>query len=185
MLSALLNPSGLPPKIPGTDTPVDCAKERAEGVVQELEKSSRKIILPAPACGELLTAIGPDAQQYLNIVGKSRVFEVAPFDAISAAELAILNRGVFKAADDKHRAEPYQKRKVDRQIIAICKVKGVTDLYTDDKGLSDLARLCGINPIPLNDCSIPDSAKQMPLGLEQHEALPDAENDDDEAQAAE
>ena len=170
------------PKDSGTETPVDLAKERAEGVVQELERAHRKIILPAPACAELLTAIGADAQQYLNIVGRSRLFEVAPFDALSAAELAILNRGVFAAADERNRAEPYQKRKVDRQIIAICKVKGVTDLYTDDKGLSDLARLCGMNPIPLIDCPVPDGARQMPLtGLEPHDPIPEGERDDDEA----
>ena len=107
---------------------------------------------------------------------------MAPLDALSAAELAILNRGTFKAADDKNKALPYQKRKVDRQIVAICKVKGVTDLYTDDKGLADLARLCGINPITLSECAVPDSARQPSLiNLEQHEAIPDAEQDDDEA----
>lgn len=81
MLSILLNPNGKPVYHPGTDTPVELAKERAESVVALIEKARRKIILPAPACAELLTAIGPDAQQYLNIVGRSRVFEIGNFDA--------------------------------------------------------------------------------------------------------
>lgn len=125
MLSVLLNPNSKPLFLPGTDTPLDCAKERAESVVAELEKSRRKIILPAPACAELLTAIGPDAQQYLNVVGRSRVFEIGNFDARGAAELALLNRGVFAHDDNRNGADTHQKRKVDRQIIAICKVYGV------------------------------------------------------------
>lgn len=181
MLSALLNPSGKPPRIPGTDIPVDFPKERAEAVVDAIAKANRKIILPTPACAELLTAIGPDAQQYLNIVSRSRVFEVASFDALCAAELAILNRELFKPLDDENKAEPYQKRKVDRQIIAICKVAKVADIYTDDKGLAQRARLCGINAIPLNDCPLPDSARQGRFpDLEQHETIPDAEDGHDE-----
>jgi predicted nucleic acid-binding protein len=185
MLSALLNPGGQPPKIPGTETPVELPKERAEAVVEAIAKEGRKIILPTPACAELLTAIGPDAQEYLNIVGRSRVFEVAAFDARCAAELAILNREVFRSVDDKNKLEPYQKRKVDRQIIAICKVAGVSEIYTDDGGLADRARLCGMTPISLSECALPDAARQMPLGLEPHETIPEAEADDDEANAAE
>lgn len=183
MLSALLNPGGKPPRIPGTDIPVDHPKERAEAVVEAIARANRKIILPTPACAELLTAIGPDAQQYLNIVGRSRVFEVAPFDAVCAAELAILNREVFKAVDDKNKAEPYQKRKVDRQIIAICKVHKVGEIYTDDGGLATRARLCGIAAIPLNDCPLPDLVRQGTFlsELEQHVAIPDAEDRNDES----
>ena len=183
MLSALLNPGGKPPRIPGTDIPVDFPKERAEAVVDTIAKANLKIILPTPACAELLTAIGPDAQQYLNIVAQSRVFDVAPFDAICAAELAILNREVFKAGDDKNKAEPYQKRKVDRQIIAICKVTGVGQIYTDDKGLAERAALCGIEAICLNDCPLPDNARQGDLlSLAPHVAMLEADDDDEAEQ---
>lgn len=176
MLSALLNPNGKPVRIPGTSAALDFARERAEAIVAQLEKSRRKIILPAPACAELLTAIGPDAQQYLNIVARSRVFEVGVFDARGAAELAFLNRGKFRELDERDKAEPYQKRKVDRQIIAICKVYGVTEIYTDDKGLSSLARICGITPVSLSEIPVPDSVRQGQLKLEPHEELPNAES---------
>ncbi|MCC5610850.1 hypothetical protein LC612_29915, partial [Nostoc sp. CHAB 5834] len=57
----LLNPDGKPVYEPGTVTPLEFALARAESVVALIEKARRKIILPAPACAELLTAIGPDA----------------------------------------------------------------------------------------------------------------------------
>jgi predicted nucleic acid-binding protein len=177
MLSILLNPDGKPVYYPGTNSPVELARERAESVVADIEKARRKIILPAPALAELLTAIGPDAQQYLTIIGRSRVFEIGNFDARGAAELALLNRGVFAATDARDKIDPYQKRKVDRQILAICKVYGVTDLYTDDKGMASRARLCGIVPVSLSEIPIPDAARQHALALEPHEALPEPESD--------
>ena len=183
MLSILLNPDGKPVYYAGTDKPLELALERAESVVAMIEKARRKIILPAPACAELLTAIGPDAQQYLNIVGRSRVFEIGNFDARGAAELALLNRGPFATNDEKDRLEPYQKRKVDRQIVAICKVYGVTELYTDDGGLAKCARLCGITPISLSEVLIPETAKQHLLELEPHEELPEPENDSPQSEA--
>lgn len=178
MLSILLNPGGKVPRIPGTDIPVEMAKERAQGVVEAIQRDNRKIILPTPACAELLTAIGPDAQQYLNVVGRSRVFEVASFDARAAMELAFLNRGIFKKLDDDNKAEPYQKRKVDRQIIAICKVLGGSEIYTDDKGLANRAKLCGMTAISISECPIPEQSRQMGLDLQQHEVIPEAEDDD-------
>jgi predicted nucleic acid-binding protein len=176
MLSALLNPDGKVPDDPATGEPLAFGRQRAEAVVQKIQKERRKIILPAPACAELLTAIGPDAQQYLNIVGRSRVFEIGNFDARTAAELALLNRDTFKAHDAKNRAEAYQKVKVDRQIIAICKVYGVTEIYTDDDGLSKRARMCGITPVSLCELPIPDSARQGVLELEQHDPIPEVED---------
>lgn len=173
MLSILLNPDDDVPNDPATGEPVLEAKARAESVIQSIQKSRRKIILPAPACAELLTAIGPDAQQYLNVVGRSRVFEIGNFDARCAAELALLNRDTFKHHDNKNKAEPYQKRKVDRQIIAIAKVYGATEIYTDDDGLAKRARMCGITPISISEIPIPETAKQMPLDLEPHEPIPE------------
>lgn len=168
MLSALLNPNDVPS--------VDLAKERAAHAVLSLEKARRKIIIPAPACAELLTAIGPDAEQYINTVGRSRLFEVASFDARCAAELALLNRDAFRFGDAKDGAQPYQKVKVDRQIIAICKVHGVTELYTDDQGLAKRARLVGITPIGISELPIPEI--QAELKLEPHADIPKADNDE-------
>lgn len=176
MLSILLNPDGNIPNDPATNAPVAEARARAEAVVQQLQKARRKIILPAPACAELLTAIGPEAQQYLNIVGRSRVFDVGNFDARCAAELALLNRGEFQQHDNKNKAEPYQKRKVDRQIIAIAKVYGVSEIYTDDDGLAKRARMCGITPISIAEVPIPEAAKQIPLALEEHDPIPEAKD---------
>jgi predicted nucleic acid-binding protein len=178
MLSILLNPNARVTDDPATKRPVEHALERAQGLLLTLEKARRKIIVPTPAAAELLTAIGPEAQQYINMVQRSRLFEVASFDPKCAHELAILNRGVFKEIDDRNSTHPYQKRKVDRQIIAVCRVYNVTKIHTTDGNLCNLARLCGINPVRIEELPIPDSARQGDMfKLEPHEAIPDPEND--------
>lgn len=177
MLSVLLNPDSHGPDDPATGLPIEMAKERAESIVADLEKARRKIILPTPACAELLTAIGPTAQQYLNVIGRSRLFEVASFDARCAAELALLNRDTFKQNDERDRLEPYQKVKVDRQIIALCRVYGVTELYTDDAKLAKRARMCGIVPISLAEIPIPEAERQVRLDLEPHPEMPEPDHE--------
>lgn len=173
MLSVILNPNGRVPDDPDTRKPVEYAKDRADALIQKLEKDRRKIILPTPACAELLTAIGPDAQSYINLINRYRVFEVASFDPRAANELALLNRDLFREGDQNQNLDPYQKVKFDRQILAICRVAGVTELHTDDKGLASRARLCGIAPVRLKDLPLPDFAKEPKFDLAPHPDIPE------------
>jgi len=177
MLSILLNPNAKIPNVEGTEIPLELAKERAESVIESIQKARRKIIIPTPVCAELLTVIGPTAEQYINLISRSRIFEIGSFDARCATELAILNRGTFAQQDLKDKLEPYQKRKVDRQIIAICKVYGATELYTDDKPLGNRALMCGVTPIAIGNIPIPEKSRQGILNLEQHEDIPPADDD--------
>lgn len=110
-LSLLLNPTGSVPLDPNTGQPIEFARRRAEFVVEMLGKTRQKIIIPTPAIAELLTVIGPDAQQYYDIIAGSRLFQIAPFDLKCAIELAILNRTIFAPYDPKNHTEPYQKNK--------------------------------------------------------------------------
>jgi len=102
MLSILLNPSGRIPIDPESGQPVLMAKRRAEYLVETLGKARQKIIIPTPAAAELFTAIGPNAQQYLDIIARSRLFEIASFDLRCAIELACLNRETFATLDPKN-----------------------------------------------------------------------------------
>lgn len=179
MLSLLLNPQSGVPNDPATGKAVDWPKERVQGLVERLQKEREKIVIPAPVIAEVLTVIGPTNTDYLAIINRSRVFEVAPLDEKSAMELAFLNRDAFRANDKKNRLQPYQKTKVDRQILAICKASGCGTLYTDDKGLIESAKLCGVVTVRLCDLPIPEAARQQSLDLEPHDALPEMHADDD------
>jgi hypothetical protein len=133
---------------------------------------------PGSGGGQILTVIGPANTDYLSIINRSKVFEVVPLDAKAAVELAFRNRDVFGKRDKKNDAQPYQKVKVDRQILAICRVTVATRVYTDDKSLIECAKLCGIATMRPCDLPIPETARQHKLDLEPHEDLPETEDDE-------
>jgi hypothetical protein len=135
MLSILLNADAKIPQESATNLPLTFAKERASHLVSLLSKVRRKVILPAPACAELLAVIGPDARQYPDVVSQTRFFEIISFDNKCTIELAMLNRTVF-FDNDRKKTEPDQKIKFDRQIIAIYEVSGVSEIYSDDSGVA-------------------------------------------------
>jgi hypothetical protein len=174
MLSILLNPNGRIPTDARTGRPVVNAKRRAENLVAALEKNRQKIIIPTPAVAELLTAIGPTAQEYFSIIAKSRLFEVAAFDVRCAIELACLNRDIFATTDPKNPDEIYQKIKIDRQIIAIFKVAGVENVYTDDNGFAKRARLCGMVPVFTSELELPAADRQLDIKFDAPDEMPEA-----------
>ena len=91
-----------------------------------------------------------------------------------------MNRDIFAKLDRKSRLAPYQKVKIDRQILAICKVAGCETIYTDDKGLITRVEMCGITANRICDLPIPKAARQDNLALESHEELPEPEPDEDD-----
>lgn len=180
-LSVLLNPDAAIPDDPATGKPPDLVRERLQGLIERLQKERQVVVVPTPVVAEILSVIGPTSADYLQVINRSRVFSVKPFDEVAAIELAFLNRDVFARLDKKSKVAPYQKVKIDRQILAICKAAGCDTIYTDDKGLITRAEMCGMKAIRLCDLPIPDSARQGNLNLERHEAMPEPEPDDDEA----
>jgi predicted nucleic acid-binding protein len=173
MLSILLNPSGRIPVDPDTGQPILMAQRRAELLVESLARSRQKIIIPTPAQAELLTAIGPTAQRYFDIIARSRLFEVASFDSRCAIELAYLNRDIFATHDPKNPTETYQKIKIDRQIIAIFKVAGVENIYTNDAAMAKRGRLCGLNPIGTAQLELPTEDRQMNIEYSAADEIPE------------
>lgn len=88
---------------------------------------------------------------------------------MAAVELAFLDRDVFGSLNRKNGLEPWQKTKVDRQIIAVAKVANCGQILSEDDGL------CNIEPLKVFDLPIPDAAKQHPLPLEEHDDLPETD----------
>ncbi len=179
-LSILLNPNARAPLDAATGIPLELGRERILGFIAQVQKDRRKLIIPTPAAAELLTAIGPTSADYIRVVNRKAVFEVRSFDEVAAIELAFLNRDIFGSLDQKNGLEPWQKMKVDRQIIAIAKVAKCEKILTEDDGLGNRARLCDIEPLKLIDIAIPDASRQRSFQLDEHEEIPAADNEPSE-----
>ena len=181
--SILFNKRAKIPNEPGTDSPIALARERLEKLVLDLQKSKDQIVIATPVIAELLTVTGPDGIEYFNAIARSKVFEIADFDSKAALEVSFLNAVALADGDKKDGIDaPWQKIKVDRQIIAICKVKNVHTLYTDDVGLAKTATRVGIRAVGIHELPFPASEAQGNF-LSDLEPNPDEEGGDDQRQA--
>ena len=94
----------------------------------------------------------------------SALFVVEPFDLRAAIEAAESQRRAIDAGSKKSGAAgPWQKVKVDRQIVAIAKVHGVDELYSDDDDVRRLADADGVAVRSVADLPLPPVDPQQPL----------------------
>jgi len=96
---------------------------------------------------------------------------------LAAIELALMTEKALADGDKRGGSvEPWQKIKLDRQIVAICKVSGVTTLYASDRSLSNFAREAGLQVIEVHELPLPPESPQLTM----HEIL-EAKEADQEA----
>lgn len=175
--TVLFNRRARIPLDPATQQPIVFARERINGLVRKLQKDKERIIIPTPVIAELLTVSGPDGTQYFDTITRSKQFQVGDFDTRAALEVSLMNTVALAAGDKKDGIDaPWQKIKVDRQIIAICKVHNVSVLYTDDDSLTKTAARAGLKTLGIHELPIPDENRQGDIfdTLEQREEIEEA-----------
>jgi predicted nucleic acid-binding protein len=154
MMLLLLRPDSLTPDA------VKYAKERILYLIEQLEASKTKIVIPAPAFSELLVRADKARNDIIENIQKSSVFRIVPFDTMAAIELAEMTRIAIDNGDKRSGGEgSWAKVKFDRQIIAIAKVAGASTIYTDDKGLQSFAEKNGIKIIRLGELPLPEQGQ--------------------------
>jgi len=157
-LSLLVNPTARPPINPSTGAFVDRAHDRYRLLAEELQRQNETIVIAAPALAEVLVLAADAGPSILSTLNKSSRFKIADFDQRAAVELAAMTREAERAGDKRSGAtEPYQKIKVDRQIIAIARVHGVRTVYSDDRTLSIFGALIGIPVVKSWEMPLPEA----------------------------
>jgi len=143
-LSLVLNPDTPPTPNPATKKPVDHCAQRVEALVDSLSKQGDTVLIPTPCFSELLCIV-PDLEKAVSEIDRSSAFELAPFDARCAIDLASVTRQAIKDGDKKSGTIiGWQEIKFDRQIAIIAKVGGAEIFYTDDKNQSIFAKKLGL-----------------------------------------
>lgn len=80
------------------------------------------------------------AVRVIEKIKEFSIFEILPFDELSAIELAIMTRNAIDSGNKKSGSvDVWNKIKYDRQILAIARVRQATAIYTDDVGLRNIA----------------------------------------------
>jgi hypothetical protein len=163
MLSLLLHQTA---RFPVCDDgkPVTRPKDRIEHLIAELGKADAQIIIPAPAFAEFLNVVEDAGPAYLAEIEKTSTFTVEPFDTQAAVEAAWMFR-TFKAKGDKRGGAegPYQRVKVDQQIVAIARAKQAERVYTTDGQVVAICATLGMDVLHICDLPLPPEPEPPPL----------------------
>lgn len=152
--------------------------ERIAGLVQELNQKKQVIGIPTPAWAEYLCGSDIASVQIIEAVKKKGAIRILPFDEKAALETALIQRAAASFGKKKGANNaPWQKVKIDRQILAVARCNQVTTIYTDDDNMIAEANRLGIQAIRSSE--IPLKPKQKILKLDSEE-LAEATVDDKE-----
>jgi hypothetical protein len=154
---------------PDVPCSVERAKERVEYLIEFLESKHEKIMIPTPALSELLVRAGGAGAELVNQLSKSSRFEIAPFDDLAAIEVAIAIAAAKRSGNKrgKNLTENWAKIKFDHQIVAICKVRRISTLYSDDPALCNFASLCEIHTVTLAELPLRPQEATLFDGLDE------------------
>lgn len=139
---------------------------RIEHFFTRAEKAKAKIVIPMPAVAEYLVQADIAAIETFHMLERKRFILVAPFDRAAAFECAQLDRAALGANDKKDGTlAPWQKIKIDRQIVATGKAHGATLVISADSGVRNNAMRVGMLAQEIHELELPDSARQTKLEL--------------------
>lgn len=139
---------------------------RFAGLVDVCKKASLAIGIPTPVFAEFLVRTDEATTPLLQAFERKRSVRLLPFDKRCAHECALLDRAALASRNKRAGStDAWQKVKIDRQIIAIARVNGVTRLISEDGNLKGLAARVGIEATAVDDLPIPDAAKQLPISF--------------------
>jgi len=146
---------------------VDRARERVDGLVQELAQTGEQILLPTPALAEVLATSGCDIDEVLGTLRASVYIRIGDFDLRAAVEMAIRLRNAAAKGDIREGLTITKNAmKFDRQIVAIALTRGARVLYSDDVGVRKFAEDCGLTVKRTSDLPIPAVQQELFEGKE-------------------
>lgn len=146
----------------------DESSMRARYLVKRIALRKGTLIIPTPVVAEYLVGADEAGITSLNAFERQAHIMLATFDRAAAFECAMLDRAaILGPQKDKKDGsdEPWQKIKVDRQLVAIGKVHGALLAISQDKGVRTAAlrsgmQACSIQELPMD----PDDAQtKLPL----------------------
>jgi predicted nucleic acid-binding protein len=150
-------------KVPGdkNGSPTADVQARISLLLSSLKKSKQPIIIPTPVLSEVLLIANTAVSELVDKINQFSAFEIVPFDQIAAIELADMARPELSKKRDS--ATTYAKLKYDRQIIAIAKTRGATQILSDDLGLKTLGKKIGITVTGIAELPVPTKDPQSDM----------------------
>lgn len=131
-------------------------KERLDQLLLDAHRDKRRIIIPTPVIAEFLVRAEAASTSAFATLEKRAAIYVAAFDRMAAFECSLIDAAAINRGDKRDGStEPYQKIKIDRQIIAIAKVHTVGLVVTADEGVRRIAQRVGIDAKDITELNPP------------------------------
>lgn len=133
---------------------------RINELIAETGRKHSYVGIPAPVLGEYLAHTEGATSAVLAALDNKKNVRTLPFDKKAAVQCAEMYRKASGKKRGKAAGDPYQKVKVDRQIVAIAVTNGAQLLVSDDVSLLGLAVEQGLQAVRVSNLPLPASARQ-------------------------
>ena len=141
-------------------------RARIEYFLERAEKAKCKVVFPMPAIAEYLVGADLAGVDFLNRLDKKACLIMADFNRAAAFELSQIDRAALNTGDKKDETvAPWQKIKIDRQIVAIGKSLGARLVISADNSVRNNALRVGMDALAIEELELPESARQQDLRL--------------------
>lgn len=142
----------------------DDGYQRLEHLFATLSSSKGRLVIPMPAFAEFLVRTDDATVAWMDGIARKAAVQLAPLDKRAAFECALLDRAALATGDKRAgRKDPWQRIKIDRQILAIARVAGAELLVSTDGNLRLSANAVGLRALDIDELELPDSARQAGL----------------------
>jgi hypothetical protein len=138
------------------------SKVRLEWLLSKLDKTKGKLLLPMPAVAEFLTGADQASLEVHHALTKKASVVLGSFDLAAAHENALMEAAALGRRDKRDSSvEPWQKVKIDRQIVAISRSQGAKLIVSNDAGVRAAALRVGLAAVHVDELDFPDAARQL------------------------
>ncbi len=137
------------------------AADLIDDLIQELEKKKAKVIIPTPTLTEVLLKAPKSGPTYIEKLKGYSCFQIKSFDEKAAVELA---ETLIASIGKKRTRKDVAKTKVtfDRQIVAVARAHGATEMYSDDRNVRDFAEECGMEAFGFSNLKLSPKQEKLP-----------------------
>ncbi len=134
--------------------------------MERLDKVKGKLIIPTPALAEYLVHADQAGLDTVALLQKRASVTIANFDTAAAFETSQMDAAALGRGNKRDGAEePWQRVKIDRQVVAVAKVHGARLIVSDDEGVRKAAARQGIAVMSIDELHFPDDKRQSPLPI--------------------
>jgi len=147
------------------------AVELVDDLIEKLDSKKAKIIIPAPTLTELLLKAPKSGPTYIEKLKAYACFQIKPFDEKAAVELAEI---LIASIGRKRSRKAVSKIKVtfDRQIVAVAKAHGASEMYSDDKEVIAFSKECGMEAYGFADLKVSPKQEKLPYDKAEQGSVP-------------